>query len=542
MSNTKNLLIICDPFHGHISHKIRGLTMMAPLESMGWKVNLLDFREHNTDSLANTSMNYDFVYLIKVDSLELIQKIKQRTHTKVIFDLTDALWMPHFRKDGWGNINSILSTSDAVFCCNNYDKEYAILHNRNTFIVPSYANVTRFDELKQKALPKNANNIVIGWLGSVGTVYAVMNIRTPLVNLSRKFPNLYLHMIGCDRTDMSSLMKVTIFPDGYNEDMMIYELFKTDICVFPVTRSEEDYKIRGPLKTINYMAAGIPTVSYNAGECSKIIEDGVNGMLAKTNEEWENKLELLIKNPELRQKIGQNGYQMVKEKYSKECAVETLNSTMELVRNIKNKSNTIILNGNNVIRSDIINYYLSLKQEPTYYLEIGAKLGENIARVKSTHKHGVDIDKNSKCEFIMSSNEFFKQNKTKYDIVFIDGNHIFEQAYSDVINSLSCLKPNGIVIMHDCNPISEQCQGQFPTDGPWTGTVWKAYIKLRIEREDLGLFVIDTDWGIGVIDPSKKQNKLCCTKDIFDYKVFSTMKKEVLNLISVEDWIKSVQQ
>lgn len=331
----KKLLIVCDPFHGHISHKIRGLTMMAPLESMGWKVSLLNFREYNMEGILSFALDYDFVYLIKVDSLELIQKLKQRTHAKVIFDLTDALWMPHFRKDGWGNINSILSTSDAVFCCNNYDKGYALLHNRNTFIVPSFANVTRFDELKQRAIPKSTNNIVIGWLGSVGTVYSVMNIRTPLVNLSRKFTNLYLHMIGCDRTDMSSLMKVTIFPDGYNEDIMIYELLKTDICVFPITRSEEDYNIRGPLKTLNYMAAGIPTVSYNSGECSKIIKDGINGMLAKTNEEWENKLELLIKNPELRKKIGQNGYQIVKEKYSKERCVEILSSSLEQVGNLK---------------------------------------------------------------------------------------------------------------------------------------------------------------------------------------------------------------
>ena len=538
--NPKRLLIVNDPFHGHISHKIRGTSMITPLESMGWKVSELTFRPYDLGGLVDFAISYDVVYLIKVDSLELIKALKEYKHIKVVFDLTDALWMPHFRKDGWGNINSILSTSDAIFCCNNYDKQYALLHNPNVFVIPPYANVTRFDEIKQRIAPKNNNDIVIGWLGSTGTSYSVMNIRNPLEKLSRKFPNLFLYLVGADQSGMSSVMRTNMFSGNYNEDMMIQEIFKMDIGVFPITRSEEDYKIRGPLKTFNYMAAGIPTVSYDAGDCSTIIKDGVNGMLAKTNEEWENKLELLIKNENLRKEIGLNGYKTIKENFSREKISEILNSSLEKVKDLNQKHIPIFLNSKNIIRSDVINYYLSLKKEPTYYLEIGAKLGENIARVKSTYKDGVDVDVNSKCSFIMPSDEFFKQNTKKYDVIFIDGSHIFEQVYRDVINSLKCLKENGIIVMHDCNPTEERYQTDIPTDGPWNGTVWKAYAKLRMERNDLGMFVIDTDWGLGVIDPSKKQTKLTHSQEIFNYKFFSTIRKEVLNLITVEEWINKL--
>ena len=35
--------------------------------------------------------------------------------------------------------------------------------------------------------------------------------------------------------------------------------------------------------------------------------------------------------------------------------------------------------------------------------------------------------------------------------------------------------------------------------GEWTGDVWKAIAKIRIERDDLQIKVIDTDYGCGII-------------------------------------------
>ena len=45
-----------------------------------------------------------------------------------------------------------------------------------------------------------------------------------------------------------------------------------------------------------------------------IIKDGENGFLAKNNDEFETKLELLIKSKKLRLKLGENGKKTVEEK------------------------------------------------------------------------------------------------------------------------------------------------------------------------------------------------------------------------------------
>ena len=70
------------------------------------------------------------------------------------------------------------------------------------------------------------------------------------------------------------------------------------------------------LKGLQYMALGIPTIMSAVGVNNDIIDDGKNGFLAKNNDEFETKLELLINSKKLRLELGENGKKTVEEKYS----------------------------------------------------------------------------------------------------------------------------------------------------------------------------------------------------------------------------------
>jgi glycosyltransferase involved in cell wall biosynthesis len=70
------------------------------------------------------------------------------------------------------------------------------------------------------------------------------------------------------------------------------------------------------LKGLQYMALNIATVMSPVGVNTEIIQDGENGFLAETEDEWVSKLSLLIENPELRKKVSNNGRITVEEKYS----------------------------------------------------------------------------------------------------------------------------------------------------------------------------------------------------------------------------------
>ena len=92
-----------------------------------------------------------------------------------------------------------------------------------------------------------------------------------------------------------------------------------------------------------------------------------------------------------------------------------------------------------------------------------------------------------------------------FDVAFIDGLHIYEQALRDVENALAHLNADGVVLMHDCNPPEAAVAARDPAvaaaDGhkAWCGDVWKAVVHLRATRRDLRVSVLDTDYGIGVI-------------------------------------------
>ena len=80
------------------------------------------------------------------------------------------------------------------------------------------------------------------------------------------------------------------------------------------------------------MAAGIPTVMSPVGVNREIIQDGENGFMAESTEEWVEKLSQLIESVELRKKFSINGRRTVEEKYSvhanKEKYLEAMRSVL----------------------------------------------------------------------------------------------------------------------------------------------------------------------------------------------------------------------
>jgi len=101
----------------------------------------------------------------------------------------------------------------------------------------------------------------------------------------------------------------------WNCDSEIEDLSEIDIGIMPLP-DDEWAKGKCGFKGLQYMAMEIPTVMSAVGVNREIIEEGVNGFLASTEEEWIDKLSLLIESEELRRNIGMEGRKTVIEKYS----------------------------------------------------------------------------------------------------------------------------------------------------------------------------------------------------------------------------------
>lgn len=188
-------------------------------------------------------------------------------------------------------------------------------------------------------------------------------------------------------------------------------------------------------------------------------------------------------------------------------------------------------------RHEIIQFLIDHYQYSSY-VEIGVERGSNFSMIKCETKIGVDPNpiKNGQnlTDFKMTSDEFFNINSNKYDIFFIDGLHHADQVYKDIKNSLSFLKENGTIVCHDMLPSNENEQIVPRKQSRWTGDCWKAWVKLRSEEKDLKMFVVNTDYGCGII--RKGNQELISIKEEINYENFLINKNKWMNIVCIEDW------
>jgi Methyltransferase domain len=136
------------------------------------------------------------------------------------------------------------------------------------------------------------------------------------------------------------------------------------------------------------------------------------------------------------------------------------------------------------------------------YLEIGVWHGDSLFTVNMKNKIGVDphfaFDKTKVDDANVTlveepSDLFFSKlpNNTEFDIVFLDGAHIFEQTYRDLCNALLYSKKRTVFLIDDVRPCdvystmpswelackARQEQGSF--NGAWHGDVFKVIFAIH---------------------------------------------------------------
>ena len=185
-------------------------------------------------------------------------------------------------------------------------------------------------------------------------------------------------------------------------------------------------------------------------------------------------------------------------------------------------------------RTDIIQLLIN-KINAKSYLEIGVSSGENFEKIKCEKKVGVDPELSSPATIFLKSDDFFLQNKDKFDIIFVDGLHHADQVLRDINNSLDILNDGGYIVCHDMNPEKEEHQIVPFQGGTWNGDCWKAFVQLRQERDDLEMYIVNTDYGCGIITKGN-QNLLVINEEI-NFKNFDRNRKKWLNLIEVSEFL-----
>lgn len=179
------------------------------------------------------------------------------------------------------------------------------------------------------------------------------------------------------------------------------------------------------------------------------------------------------------------------------------------------------------------------------YLEIGVQNpANNFDQVLCEKRIGVDPYPLRDDIVRLTSDDYFAalQPNVKFDIIFIDGLHHSTQVLRDINNALTHLNTGGTVVCHDMLPENEDMQKipmQESQKHAWTGDCWKAWAYLRMVEPNLDMLVLDTDFGVGIIQVGTQEIfEPFVAMEHLDYDFFQRNKKKLLNIKKLTEVIE----
>lgn len=177
--------------------------------------------------------------------------------------------------------------------------------------ISSTFDTERFVPVKIYTQP---DTITIGWTGTHSTLPFLDSLQPVLMEVSRR-RKIRLFVIANKEYQMEGVPTDFRY---WSAEMEIQDLHQIDIGLYPIPANEWSLG-KSSLKALTYMSIGIPFVATAYGTNFRIMENGVQGYLASTHEEWVSRLIELIDNVALRERMGKAGRKRVLDKYSVEA-------------------------------------------------------------------------------------------------------------------------------------------------------------------------------------------------------------------------------
>ena len=166
------------------------------------------------------------------------------------------------------------------------------------------------------------------------------------------------------------------------------------------------------------------------------------------------------------------------------------------------------------------------------YLEIGCASNALFDAVMASNKIGVDPKSGGTHR--MTSDAFFAANKERFDVIFIDGLHEYEQVRSDALNALNCLSDGGYIAFHDFLPQSWKDQHVPRVQSAWSGDCWKVGFELS-KAEGIDFKIVGIDCGIGVARVTGAKATLPDLRNELRDKEFDFF-AAIVNELPIIDW------
>jgi glycosyltransferase involved in cell wall biosynthesis len=211
---------------------------------------------------------------------------------------------------GSGKARFLIRTADHVVTSSPFLNDFCLALNavKACTYISSSVDTDRF---QPAARYSNDQPMVIGWTGTFSSKVYLDLLRGVFQRLATRLP-FRLRVIGNFEYELPGVDLEVV---RWSAEQEVAQLQALDIGVYPLPI--DDWVLgKSGLKAIQYMAFALPCVATEVGTTPMLIRDGENGLLVRTEDEWEAALARLIGDPALRRRLGKAARHDVLAKYS----------------------------------------------------------------------------------------------------------------------------------------------------------------------------------------------------------------------------------
>jgi glycosyltransferase involved in cell wall biosynthesis len=211
----------------------------------------------------------------------------------------------------------VIRGASAVIAGNEYLARYAREANSNVTLIPTVVDVARYLPCTRKR--GHDGRLVVGWIGSPSSAGYLLERIEALRRFCRN-ASARLVLVGSGPIELPG---VPVEVRSWREDAEVAEIQRFDIGIMPIPDTPWARGKCG-FKLIQYMACGVPVVASPVGANVRIVDDGQNGFLAGTDDQWVAALSTLAASSLRRQQFGMAGREKVVRRYSLDVAAPLL--------------------------------------------------------------------------------------------------------------------------------------------------------------------------------------------------------------------------
>ncbi len=251
-------------------------------------------------------------------------------HVPTVFDFDDAVWLPNISAanraagfvKGFKKIDRILGMVTTVSAGCEYLAAHGRRFNADVHITPTSIDLGTYSPPREHV---RGDVLEVGWTGSVTTGPYLKLVAGALATAAKRIP-MRLWVLGADL----EVPGVEVHCEKWTAEREVPVIRTFDVGLKPMPK-EDWVKGKCPMKEIQYMALGIPCIATRYGTSVESIEQGKNGLLCDTDDEW---VEALVRftDVDTRTRMGSLGRRVVEERYSSEVAAKAFAGALESAR------------------------------------------------------------------------------------------------------------------------------------------------------------------------------------------------------------------